>query len=229
MANTSSPRALQVGSIISAKIRIAKHQGVWQPAKLILSTVREIYFDGEAQRPVALCDDLFCPLPSVDSANLPHASLGVGPRIALPDFLVKADPEKQGAMFRKARRYDETAGQYIDGTEARPSFTKLVDGHRVDTSFDDADRIEVKLEAIFDKTVDYRARVANMRDSTADNGWRQCAPWRSQYTRPVEWNGQVTDAVVEHITMVPMSEIKLDRRPRDVEPGIKATGVGEML
>lgn len=229
MANTSSPRALQVGSIISAKVRISKHQGVWQPAKLILSTVREIYFDGETQCPVALCDDLFCPLPSVDSANMPHASLGVGPRIALPDFLVKADAEKQGPMFRKARRYDETAGQYIDGTEAKPSFTHLVEGKRVETSFDNADRIEVKLEAVFDKVVEYKARVANMRDTTADNGWRQAAPWRSQYTRPVEWGETVNDAIVEHITMVPTSVIKLDRRPRDVEPGIKATGVGEML
>ena len=229
MANVSNPRALQLGSIISAKIRISKHQGAWQPAKLILSAVREIYFDQEAQRPVALCDDLFCPMPAADSANLPHASLGVGPRIALPNYLVKADAEKQGAMFRKARRYDEAAGQYVDGSEAKPSFTRLEGGHRIETNFDNADRIEVKLEAVFDKAVEYKARVANMRDSTADNGWRQCAPWRSQFTRPVVWNGETTDAIVEHITMVPMSEIKLDRRPRDVEPGIQATGIGEVL
>jgi hypothetical protein len=190
--------------------------------------VREIYFDGEAQSPVALCDDLFCPLPAVDSANLPHASLGIGPRIALPGYLDKADPEKEGDLFRKARAFDEAVGQHSD-REARPSFTKLVNGSRVECGFDEADRIEVRLEAVFDKVTDYKARVANMRDTTADNGWRQCVPWRSKYTRPVEFDGQTVNGIIEHITMVPMSKIMFDRKPRDVEPGIQATSVGQML
>jgi hypothetical protein len=225
MAN-SNPVA--VGQIISAKIRSSKIDGVWQPPKLILSVVREIAPDAETRQLVVFCNDVFCELPSIDGGNQVHSGLGIGPRIALPAFIKKADPEKSGSMFSKAKAFDETAGQYTN-VEAKPQFTKLVDGHRVDAEFADADRIEVRLRAEFDVVKKYTSRVLQTRDKNADNGWRQAKPWRSRYCRAIEVNGEVIDAPVEYISVVPTSDIYLDRSPRKLEASMKATEVGEML
>lgn len=225
MAN-SNP--VTINQIISAKIRSSKIDGVWQPPKLILSVVREIVQDAETRQPVICCDDVFCDLPSVDGGNQVHSGLGIGPRIALPAFIKKHDPDKQGQMFSKAKAFDELAGQFTN-RDADPEFTRLSDGHRVQASFDEADRVELRLRVEFDIVKKMSARVLQVRDRTADGGWRQATPWRSHYCRTVEINGEMIDAAVEHLSKVPTAEIYLDRAPRRLEASIKATEVGEML
>ena len=225
MAN-SNP--VSINQIIGAKIRASKIDGVWQPPKLILSVVREIAPDAETRQLVVFCNDVFCELPSIDGGNQVHSGLGIGPRIALPAFIKKADPEKSGPMFSKAKVYDEATGQYTN-TEAKPVFTVLADGHRIECPYDKADRVEVRLRAEFDSVKKYTSRVLQTRDKTADNGWRKATPWRSRYCRAIEVNGEVIDAPVEYISVVPTSEILLDRSPRRLEASMKATEVGETL
>lgn len=225
MAN-SNP--VSINQIIGAKIRASKIDGVWQPPKLILSVVRDIAPDTETRQPVIFCNDIFCDLPSIDGGNQVHSGLGIGPRIALPAFIKKADPEKSGALFSKAKTFDETVGQYTN-TEAKPVFTVLADGHRVECPFDEADRVEVRLRAEFDLVKKYASRVLQVRDASADRGWRQATPWRSKYCRTVEINGEAVEASVEYLSVVPTSEILLDRSPRKLEASMKATEVGEML
>lgn len=228
MANSKKPNPVTVNQIIGAKIRASKRNGIWQHPKLILSIVREIAPDAETHQTTIYCDDVFCDMPSVDGGNMVHGTLGIGPRVSLPPFIKKADKDKQGKMFTKATVYDASTGQYTD-EEAKPVFSLLKDGHRVECEFADADRAEVKLRAEFNLVKKYATRVLMTEDKTADGGWRQATPWTSRYCRQVEVNGTIIDAPVVYHSKIPTSEILLDRNPHQLEPAMKADSLGEML
>lgn len=229
MANDSNNRVLKKNDIFGAKIRATKLNQQWQPPQLILSYVKDITLDAD-QNPVAYINDVFIPLQQRDDIN-GVTSNGIGPRLGLPNIFGKYDATKQGSLFKRATVWDEVAHRYTD-VPAGASFTKIVEGHRITADYNTADRVEMKLSAVFDQIKsELKVRVGQVRDNTADGGWRPAAPWPSQFKRLVEFNGVPVEATIVHQTVKLLSNdtILLDRAPRDVEAAAPTADIGETL
>jgi hypothetical protein len=227
--DTNNVRALKKGDIFAAKIRSAKINSQWQPPQLILSVVEDIYRDAEGN-PVARIIDAFIPLQQRDDINL-VVSTGIGPRIGIPNNFVKADAQKAGPMFKRATVWDDVAKRYTD-VPLGSQFTKIQDGHRINADFSSADRVELKLTPVFDRVVEMPTyRIGQVRDATADGGWRPAAPWVSQFPRAVELDGETVDAQVVHQTVkiTGVGNIVLDRAPRNIEAAAPTADIGETL
>lgn len=225
----TSVKTLKKGDVFSAKLRAAKVSGQWQPPQLILSVVDGVTLDQNNDATIMVID-AFIPLQQRADINL-VTSTGIGPRIGIPANFVKADPEKSGPLFKRATVWDDITKKYTD-VPAGSVFTKIENGHRVEATFGDADRVELKLNPVFDRVVDMPAfRVGQVRDATADNGWRPAAPWESQFTRMAEINGVPVEARVIHQTVkiTGAGNIVFDRAPRTIEAVAPTADIGETL
>lgn len=226
--DNSNPKSLKINSVFGAKLRAAKINGGWQPPQLIFSYVADVKVIDE--EPTVFVNDIFIPLQQREDINQVTNS-GIGPRLGIPVTFQKADPEKQGAIFKRATVWDDQAKAYTD-IPLGAQFTKIVDGHRVEASYSDADRVEVKLNPVFDTVKsNIPCRIGQVRDATADGGWRPSKPWTSMFKRIAEINGVPVECTVVHQTVKLLSTdpILLDRAPRDVEPAAPAAAIGECI
>jgi hypothetical protein len=134
-------------------------------------------------------------------------------------------------MFKRATTWDNVASKYTD-IPVGAQFTRIENGTRIAADFSTADRVEMKLVADFGQVKsEVKTRVGQVRDATADGGWRAAAPWKSQFKRWVTFNGVPVEATVVHQTVKLLSTapILLDRAPRTVEPAVPTADIGETL
>lgn len=225
-------KPISINDVVEAKLRAQKgDNGVWQPPFLILSIAEDIV--QEADGTIALkVADVYFPMPSIDRGNTVDAMYGIGPRLGFPKFVEKADPLKQGNKFRRKREWDNTAKRYKD-VELPPKwdiYDRVTRKATPANGYGDANRVDVKLEAIFNKVVgEYRKRIRRYKDNTADGGYRDIPGWTSEFTRTVMFNGLEVEARVDHQSYVATSGIKLDRAANLIEPMIRADEADEII